>query len=278
MAESLRQARAEAECHRIQLGPLKAENESLCESLGQSNSGLAEANSKMGHIMASMDEMMVRHKAEFEDQRRHHEVAMADLESIHKQKIDQFVQDADLEREGLTQKHKNELATVLSQHYTLQQQQDGRDLKKEIQQLQDEVQELRQANESKANAMEEMKRTNAVLARRLEDIKPELERALQQVSDLQQKNNKSDLESLTPTLPSSSKNVSLKESRDRKAGSSSTASTSCNASISATDSTIRATAAHSHDEHGDSRHEFFWTQFVFPMAKKNHAYMNQVLY
>ncbi|KAG0287351.1 hypothetical protein BGZ96_008703 [Linnemannia gamsii] len=275
MAESLRQARAEAECHRIQLSPLKAENESLCESLGQSNSGLAEANSKMGHIMASMDEMMVRHKAELEDQRRHHEVAMADLESIHKQKIDQLVQDADLEQESLTEKHRDELAAVLSQHDTLQQQHDSRDRKKEIQQLQEEARELRQANVSKANVMEELKRTNEVLERQLEDIKLELERALQQVSDLQQKNNKSDLESLTPTIPSSRKNVNLKASRDRRAGSNSTASMSCNASISATDSPIKATAAHSLDEHDDSKHEFFWTQFMFPMAKKNHAYMNQ---
>ncbi|KAG0286034.1 hypothetical protein BGZ97_007576, partial [Linnemannia gamsii] len=275
MAESLRQARAEAESHRIQLGPLKAENESLCESLGQSNAGLADANSKMGQIMASMDEMTVRHKAEFEDQRRHHEVAMADLESIHKQKIDQLVQDADSEQEVLANKHKEELAAVLSQRDSLQQQQDCRDLTKEIQRLQEEAQELRQANESKANAMEELKRMNAVLERQLEDTKAELERALQQVSDLQQKNSKSDLESLTPTLPSSGKNVSLEESVDRRVGSSSTASTSSDASISVRDSPIKTTAVHSLEESCGAKHEFFWTQFVFPISKKNHAYMNQ---
>ncbi|KAF8942949.1 hypothetical protein BGZ47_005963 [Haplosporangium gracile] len=273
MAESLRQARAEAENHRIQLGPLKAENESLCESLSQSNSGLAEANSKMGHIMASMDEMTMRHRAEIEDQRRHYEVAMADLESIHKQKIDQLVQDADLDQEVLAAKHKEELSAVLNQHDTLQQQQDSRDLRRKIQQLKEEVQELQRAHQSKSDVIVDLKKANADLERRLEDAKVELEEALQQVSELQQKNNRSDLESLTPTLPSSSKNVSLEG--DRRMGSSSTASTSSNASILTTDPPIRTIAAHSLDEHCDSKHEFSWTKFVFPMAKKNHAYANQ---
>ncbi|KAF9155023.1 hypothetical protein BG015_011260 [Linnemannia schmuckeri] len=273
MAESLRQARIEAESHRIQLGPLKAENESLCESLDQSNSGLAEANSKMGHIMASMDEMTVRHRAEIEDQRRHHEVAMADLESIHKQKIDQLVQDADLEQEVLAAKHKEELSAVLSRNDTLQQQQDSRDLRREAQRLKEEVQELRRADQSKSDVIEDLKKTNADLERQLEDAKAELEKALQQVSELQQKNNRSDLESLTPILPSSSKNVSLEG--DRRTGSSSTASTSSNASILTTDPPIKTIAAHSLDERCDSKHEFSWTKFVFPMAKKNHAHVSQ---
>lgn len=275
MTDSLRQARAEAESHRIQLGPLKAENESLCESLDQSNSGLAEANSKMGHIMASMDEMTVRHRAEIEDQRRHHEVAVADLVSIHKQKIDQLVQDADLEQEVLAARHKEELAAVLNRNDALQQQQDCRDLGKEIQQLKEEVQQLRLADQSKSNVIVDLKKTNAGLEQRLEDTKVELEKVLQQVSDLQQRNNKSDLESLTPTFPSSSKNVSLEESEGGKAGSSSTASTSSNASILATDPPIKPIAAHSLDEYCDSKREFSWTQFVFPIAKKNNAYMNQ---
>lgn len=276
MADSLRQARAEAESHRIQLGPLKAENESLCESLDQSNSGLAEANSKMGHIMASMDEMTLRHRAEIEDQRRHHEVAVADLELIHKQKIDQLVQDADLEQEVLAARHKEELAAALNRNDALQLQQDCRDFRREIQKLKEEVQELRQADQSKANVIVDLKKTNADLEQRLEDTKVELEKALQQVSDLQQKNNKSDLESLTPTLPTSRKNVSLEESGDGRTGSSSNASTSANASILATDPPIKTIAVHSLDEHCEPKHEFSWTQFVFPMAKKNNAYMNQV--
>ncbi|KAF9912490.1 hypothetical protein EC991_010577 [Linnemannia zychae] len=275
MAESLRQARAEAESHRIQLGPLKAENESLCENLSQSNSGLAEANSKMGHIMASMEEMTVRHRIEIEDQRRHQQVALADLETIHKHKIDQLVQDADQEQEVLTAKHKEELAVLHAQHYTLQQQQDSRDLEKKVLQLQEELQQLRQAEQTKLTAFEELKKANADLNQRLEDTKIELEKALQQVSDLQQSNNKAGLESLTPTLPSSSKNVSLEESGDRTSGSGSTASTSGNASISTVDSPAKTATAQPSDEHCDCKHEFSWTQFVFPMAKKNQAYMNQ---
>ncbi|KAG0271216.1 hypothetical protein BGZ95_000979, partial [Linnemannia exigua] len=275
MAESLRQARAEAESHRIQLGPLKAENESLCENLSQSNSGLAEANSKMGHIMASMEEMTVRHRIEIEEQRRHREVALADLETIHKQKIDQLVQDADQEQEDLTTKHKAELATVHAEYDTLQQQQGSHDLEKEVQQLQEEVQQLRQVDQTRSSIVEELKKANTDLNQRLEDTKAELEKALQQVSDLQQRNNRTDLESLTPTLPSSIKNVSLEDSGDRRSGSSSTASTGSNASMSTVDSPAKTTTAQSSDEQCDSKHEFSWTQFVFPMAKKNQAYMNQ---
>ncbi|KAF9549058.1 hypothetical protein EC957_005050 [Mortierella hygrophila] len=275
MTDSLRQARAEAESHRIQLGPLKAENESLFESLDQSNSGLAEANSKMGHIMASMDEMTVRHRAEIEDQRRHHEVAVADLESIHKKTIEKLVQDADLEQEVLVARHKEELAAVLDRNDALQQQQNCRDLVKEIQQLKEEVQELRQADQSKKNVIVDLGKTNADLEQQLKDTKVELEKALQQESHLQQRNNKSDLETLTPTVPSSSENVILEESGDRRAGSSSTTGTSSNSSILVTGPPIKTVAAHSLDEHCDSRHEFSWTQFVFPMAKKNNAYMSQ---
>ncbi|KAG0377126.1 hypothetical protein BGX24_006660 [Mortierella sp. AD032] len=180
MAESLRQARAEAESHRIQLGPLKAENESLCENLSQSNSGLAEANSKMGHIMASMEEMTVRHRIEIEEQRRHREVALADLETIHKQKIDQLVQDADQEQEDLTAKHKAELAAVRAQYDTLQQQQGSHDLEKEVQQLQEEVQLLRQTDQTRASIVEELKKANTDLSLRLEDSKAEVENTLQQ--------------------------------------------------------------------------------------------------
>lgn len=230
----------------------------------------------MGHIMASMDEMTVRHRAEIEDQRRHHEVAVADLVSIHKQKIDQLVQDADLEQEVLAARHKEELAAVLNRNDALQQQQDCRVLGREIQQLKEEVRQLRQADQSKTIVIVDLKKTNADLEQRLEDTKVELEKSLQQVSDLKQRSNKSDLESLTPTLPSSSKSVSLEESGGGRAGSSSTASTSFNASILATDPPIKIIAAHSLDEYCDSEHEFSWTQFVFPMAKKNNAYMNQV--
>ncbi|KAK3830025.1 MAG: hypothetical protein J3R72DRAFT_478930 [Linnemannia gamsii] len=275
MAESLRQARAEAESHRIQLGPLKAENESLCENLSQSNSGLAEANSKMGHIMASMEEMTVRHRIEIEEQRRHREVALADLETIHKQKIDQLVQDADQEQEDLKAKHKAELAAVRAQYDTLQQQQGSHDLEKEVQQLQEEVQLLRRTDQTRSSIVEELKKAHTDLSQRLEDSKAEVESTLQQVSDLQQRINRTDLESLTPTIPSSIKNVNLDESGDRRSGSSSTASTSSNASISVVDSPAKTTTAHSSDEQCDSKHEFSWTQFVFPMAKKNQAYMNQ---
>ncbi|KAF9102705.1 hypothetical protein BGX29_004283, partial [Mortierella sp. GBA35] len=277
MAESLRQARADAESQRIQLGPLKAENESLCQSLSQSNAGLAEANSKMSMVMASLEEMTIRHKDELEEQRRGQEAALAELEATHKHRIDQLVQDADQEQEALMAKHKEGLAAVIAQHSTLQQQQDSRDLEAEVLQLREEVQQLQQSDEKKSTLIDELTKMNSDLDRLMEETKAELEKALQQVSELQQRNNRIDLESLTPTLPSSGKNVSMEESGDRReaSSSSSTASTLSNASTSTSDSPDKAATLHTSDELCDSNHEFSWAQFVFPIAKKNQHHMNQ---
>jgi chromosome segregation ATPase len=227
----------------------------------------------MGHIMASMEEMTVRHRIEIEDQRRHQEVVLADLETIHRQKIDQLVQDADQEHEVLIAKHKEEIAAALAQHNAFQQQRDNHDL--EVLQLQEEVRQLRQSEQAESKAFEELKKTNADLNQQLKDTKAELEKALQQVSDLQQRSNVTNLESLTPTFLSG-KNASLEESSDRRSGNSSTASTISNTSISIVDSPVKTATTQSPDERCDSNHEFSWMQFVFPMAKKNQVYMGQV--
>ncbi|KAF9093443.1 hypothetical protein BGX23_003315 [Mortierella sp. AD031] len=259
------------------LGPLKAENESLCQSLSQSNAGLAEANSKMSMVMASLEEMTIRHKDELEEQRRGQEAALAELEATHKHRIDQLVQDADQEQEALMAKHKEGLAAVIAQHSTLQQQQDSRDLEAEVLQLREEVQQLQQSDEKKSTLIDELTKMNSDLDRLMEETKAELEKALQQVSELQQRNNRIDLESLTPTLPSSGKNVSMEELGDRReaSSSSSTASTLSNASTSTSDSPDKAATLHTSDELCDSNHEFSWAQFVFPIAKKNQHHMNQ---
>ncbi|KAF9351171.1 hypothetical protein BGX26_010759 [Mortierella sp. AD094] len=236
-----------------ELRSLQEENEVLRRNQEKANEALNQAASKMDFITTRINTMTQEHKQELEVVHRKHEAAIANLEAKHKDDINRLVIEADAEQEGLTDKHKRELAEAIAlagagkSEYS-------RTLEAELESLKEETQTLRKVRDAQTRRAETLAEENRELLQQLDDIKAEL-RNVQQMM----KSNTGDLTSLTPTLHATGGSEdSLKSSRGSKSA------------VSGTSAGIEHVLSE-----GDSRPAFSWSQFVFPVAKKNDARLAQ---
>ncbi|KAI1319764.1 hypothetical protein EDD11_003149 [Mortierella claussenii] len=254
------------------------ENETLRRSQEKASEALERAASKLDFIMARTNTMIQEHKQELEAMQKNHEAALENLEAKHKDDINRLVLEADAEQEGLTRKHNRELAEAVAKAQAgasdkATESQNHLKAEKELTLLKKEVESLQQSKDAEIRKVETLIQEKLDLHQRLESVKADLRKR-----DLQASQG-SDLETLTPTLSTSNdstgnKGVPLSTTATAR----STADPEENDTLSSGQKTksIKDTTFPAHVP-GDSepRHDFSWSQFVFPIAKKNQPGLHQ---
>ncbi|KAF9965369.1 hypothetical protein BGZ70_004987 [Mortierella alpina] len=257
-----------AEIHRLEgeLEALRAANESLKRGLQQNQEALSQAGLNMERVKHTIQEMTMQHAQELECARKERDVALARFERLQaedRDELERLVLEADSEKAALVEEHKSELEQLRTE-LEMGSAKGQRAIESELEKLKQEVQSLRQADDMKALAAEKLTEADG-LTLQLNDTKAELE-SRQQIADMERKgNNNGRLETLTPTpsFTSTSTDTTRREGENEK-----------ERSKDGVDNSMESTADAS--SWLPSTTQFSWSQFVFPIAKRNQSFVNQV--
>ncbi|KAF9576509.1 hypothetical protein EC968_007987 [Mortierella alpina] len=255
-----------AEIQRLEaeLEALRAANDSLNRGLQQNQEALFQAGLNMERIKDTIKEMTVQHAQELESLRKEQEVALASVEQLeekHRDELERLVLEADSEKAALMAEHKSELDHLRTE-FELGSSKDLHAMEEELKELKLEIRSLRQADDMKAQVVEKLTKEVDGLILQLDDTKAEL-RSLQQVDDMEREgNNSGRLETLTPTPSSASTSTDTTHNEGEN-----------ERSRDGIDKSMESTADAS--PWPPSTAQFSWSQFVFPMAKRNQSFVNQ---
>ncbi|KAF9108301.1 hypothetical protein BGX27_008405 [Mortierella sp. AM989] len=253
LTNNFEKAKAHWEIQRAQeLKSFQEENEMLRRNQEKANEALNQAASKMDFIMSRINNMTREHKQELEIVQKKHEVAIATLEAKHKDDINRIVIDADAEQEGLILKHKQELADAVARA-GVGRSEDSGTLGAELALLKKEAQILRESGDLQSRNVKALTKENSELLQQLDDIKAEL-RSVQQTM----KNNLGNLSSLSPAMHVTGSEDSL-----------------ISRGITKSEESVTSTGIAHVSSEGNSKPAFSWSQFVFPIAKRNNAGQTQ---
>ncbi|KAF9937546.1 hypothetical protein BGZ67_001114 [Mortierella alpina] len=248
-----------------ELEALRAANDSLNRGLQQNQEALFQAGLNMERVEDTIKEMTVHHAQELESSKKERDVALACVERLgekHRDELERVVLEADSEKSVLMAEHKSELDQLRTKLETGAGQ-DQRTMEDELEELKQEIRTLRQADDMKAQVVEKLTKEVDELILQLDDTKAEL-KSLQQIDDMKHKgnNNNGRLETLTPTPPSTSTSTDTTRNDSEK-----------ERSKDGIDNTTESTADAS--PWLPSTTQFSWSQFVFPIAKRNQPFVNQ---
>ncbi|KAG9326545.1 hypothetical protein KVV02_001472 [Mortierella alpina] len=265
LKEKIEQQTAEVQRLEAELEALRAANDSLNRGLQQNQEALFQAGLNMERVEDTIKEMTVHHAQELESSKKERDVALACVERLgekHRDELERVVLEADSEKAVLMAEHKSELDQLRTKLETGSGQ-DQRTMEDELQELKQEIRTLRQADDMKAQVVEKLTKEVDELILQLDDTKAEL-KSLQQIDDMKHKgnNNNGRLETLTPTPPSTSTSTDTTRNDSEK-----------ERSKDGIDNTTESTAGAS--PWLPSTTQFSWSQFVFPIAKRNQPFVNQ---
>ncbi|KAF9984017.1 hypothetical protein BGZ75_004420 [Mortierella antarctica] len=266
LKEKHEQQTAELQRLEAELEALRAANDSLNRGLQQNQEALFQAGLNMERVEDTIKEMTVHHAQELESSKKERDVALACVERLgekHRDELERVVLEADSEKSVLMAEHKSELDQLRTKLETGAGQ-DQRTMEDELEELKQEIRTLRQADDMKAQVVEKLTKEVDELILQLDDTKAEL-KSLQQIDDMKHKgnNNNGRLETLTPTPPSTSTSTDTTRNDSEK-----------ESSKDGIDNTTESTADAS--PWLPSTTQFSWSQFVFPIAKRNQPFVNQV--
>ncbi|KAG0342156.1 hypothetical protein BG000_006663 [Podila horticola] len=230
--------------------PLVAEDEILRAKFAQTTADLSKAKAERDSTKDSMNKLINEHQQAMETLRKEQEAVLARLEETHKNTLEQLARDTALAQDVMNLKHHQELAQVTEMlSNQVIQSTSTANLESEIATLKTQVQNLQETVQDQDRQVQELKSEKAELHRKLEDTNAELSHAAQELKVQREKSTSEDLSSLTPTSPTSPSAGSI---------------------------TTKSTASSSSSQDGSvSKYEFSWSQFVFPMAKKNPSHPHQ---
>lgn len=230
-----------------------AEDEILRAKFAQTTADLSKAKAERDSTKDSMNKLINEHQQAMETLRKEQEAVLARLEETHKNTLEQLARDTALAQDVMNLKHHQELAQVTEMlSNQVIQSTSTANLESEIATLKTQVQNLQETVQDQNRQVQELKSEKAELHRKLEDTNAELSRAAQELKVQREKSTSEDLSSLTPTSPTSPSAGSI---------------------------TTKSTASSSSSQDGSvSKYEFSWSQFVFPMAKKNPSHPHQVYF
>lgn len=261
----LQQQAAEISKLEAELEALRAANDSLNRGLQQNQEALFQAGLNMERVKDTIKEMTVQHTQELEFLRKERDAALTRAEQLaekHRDELERLVLEADSEKAALVADHKSEIDQLRTKLESGSGK-DQRATEDELDELKLEISSLRKADDLKAQVVEKLTKEVGGLILQLNDTKAEL-KSLQQIDDMERKgSNNGRLETLTPTPSSTSTSTDATRDDDAKEGSK-------EGVVDSMDSTADASPWLS------STSQFSWSQFVFPMAKRNQSFVNQV--
>ncbi|KAG0337160.1 hypothetical protein BG004_007756 [Podila humilis] len=267
------------------LEPLVAQDEILRSKLAQSTLDLNTAKTERDTAKDNVNKLINEHQQAMENLRKEQEVALAILEDAHKTALAQVAAESVLAQETMVLKHEQELEQItaaLTKQYeeTIQTTSSTAALEIEVK-LKSQLESLQQSIDVQTKEVEELKTEKAVLQKKLEDTLEDLSRIEQELKrkeseQKQERERSEDLSSLTPTSTSSPSSTSTTTTTTKRIVKSSL-STSESDSSSSSPSSSSSSSSSSTTEEGSvtNKYEFSWSQFVFPMAKKNHSHPHQ---
>lgn len=239
------------------LEPLVAEDEILRAKFAQTTADLNKVKAERDSAKDGMNKLINEHQQAMETLRKEQEATLARLEEAHKTTLEQIARETTLAQDVMSLKHQQELAQVtevLSKQKI--QTTSVAALESEIATLKTQVQSLHDTVQDQDKQVQELKSEKAKLHKQLEDTNAELSLTTQELKVQREKDTSEDFSSLTPTSPTSPSAASIMTTKTTSSSSSSTSSSSQDGSV--------------------SKYEFSWSQFVFPMAKKNPSHSHQV--
>ncbi|KAF9381061.1 hypothetical protein CPC16_010038 [Podila verticillata] len=233
------------------LEPLVAEDEILRAKFAQTTADLNKTKAERDSAKDGMNKLINEHQQAVETLRKEQEAALARLEEAHKTTLEQITRETAMAQDVMSLKHQQELAQI-AEVLSKQEIQTTSTvaLESEIATLKTQVQSLQETARDQVKLVQELKSEKAELHKKLEDTNAELSRTTQELEAQREKNTSEDLSSLTPTSPTSPSTASI------------TTKKSTSSSSSSQDESV-------------SKYEFSWSQFVFPMAKKNPSHPQQ---
>ncbi|KAF9292029.1 hypothetical protein BGZ68_000597 [Mortierella alpina] len=242
-----------------ELEALRAANNSLNRGLQQNQEALFQAGLNMERVKDTIKEMTVQHTQELEFLRKERDAALTRAEQLaekHRDELERLVLEADSEKAALVADHKSEIDQLRTKLERATE--DGLD------ELKLEISSLRKADDLKAQVVEKLTKEVDGLILQLNDTKAEL-KSLQQIDDKERKgSNNGRLETLTPTPSFTSTPTDATRNDDAKEGSKEGVVDSLDSTADASP-WLPATA------------QFSWSQFVFPMAKRNQSFPSTML-
>ncbi|KAG0225174.1 hypothetical protein BGW42_004613 [Actinomortierella wolfii] len=229
-----------------------AECDAMRKELAESMAEMTKVKLERDQAKDGLAELAVEHTQSLEALRKEQEAAVVALEVFHATTIERLTNDARKEREEMIRAHQEEMARTLEA------------ARKEMEDM---------ARASAANAaLEEKERERASLAAALAETRQQVESLEKSVkthqAEIQQL--KDDREGLTKELQVEKEKVKeLTRQTEQLATLTPTSPTSNTTSKQDGESTSKPTSPSKH------QHEFSWSQFVFPMAKRNQPLVHQ---
>ncbi|KAG0201008.1 hypothetical protein BGX28_006082 [Mortierella sp. GBA30] len=272
LKENNQQQAAELSKLQAELESLRSANESLRRGLELSEEVLVKAGLKMERVKDTVNEMAEQHKQELDSLNKDQELTLARLEEKHREEMDRLVHEADSEQAALVEKHKGELDRLRAQ-LEAGDIKDPHALEINLTELQIEMQSLRQADSTKTEAIRMLTEEKGELIQQLDDTKTELEKTLQLLKDMESKMHNAGLESLTPASSSTSTSSSTAAAAKSEILNSSDNNRISKHAMDPLESTTQSTTEST--AWSPSAAPFSWSQFVFPMAKRNQPLANQ---
>lgn len=236
-----------------------AEDEILRAKFAQTTADLNKVKAERDSAKDGMNKLINEHQQAMETLRKEQEATLARLEEAHKTTLEQIARETALAQDVMSLKHQQELAQVtevLSKQKI--QTTSAAALESEIATLKTQVQSLHDTVQDQDKQVQELKSEKAKLHKQLEDTNAELSLTTQELKVQREKDTSEDFSSLTPTSPTSPSAASIMTTKTTSSSSSSSSTSS-----SSQDGSV-------------SKYEFSWSQFVFPMAKKNPSHSHQV--
>ncbi|KAG0050273.1 hypothetical protein BGZ83_004925 [Gryganskiella cystojenkinii] len=285
LTKALEEATAELGMHIERIQILERQQDQDRQLLEQERQQHLRTQSEADQTQEQLEQLKSELDQISESQHQELESTLATLEASHKDAVDRLVLEADQEHEILAGKLRSAHAEALSTLETSRAK-ERKALEDELILLKGQLQALQEEQDQKSKAADDIVAEKEDLKKQLDTAQEELAMALKEVQELKegrqepqqqlrqrlspQDKDSGDLETLTPTL-------SLLEDTSSTAtaavGSNGTAKSKVN--TSSLDGIAATALAQDGGAESDFRYEFSWSQFAFPIGKRNQPFTNQ---
>ncbi|KAF9896740.1 hypothetical protein BX616_006847 [Lobosporangium transversale] len=265
---------------------LEAQKDTMRNSNENANKALIQAASKMDLVMARINSMAQEHKQELKSVKKGFETALSELKATHQEEISRIVLETNQEKEELRNRHKRELLEAIAQAResignTFAEAKVQKALELELISLKEEVQGLRQSEEAKSRKIEALAKENNAFLKQLNNLKAELDKKM--LHDVKDSSSNSSISAPLSTTPDSNTNgtIPMHPAASTKLISSAVdgGTVQSGDGIEPSKHSLTALITNCPYAHGDneSKYVFSWSQFVFPIAKRNQPALHQHL-